>query len=170
MSKIETIKEIITPIAIQYGLKRIYLFGSYAKGTANENSDIDLLIEKGKPLSLLKLSGFRQDVEAAMNLSDDHPMKITEYAVKEFSDLRVSDNGNIMVFQVLYYVKPANFHKYHEAGSTIKFGEDQGKWAYWASHYTSVAMVRIENSDKWAKVFSGGSIEFNYVESYYAAY
>lgn len=71
MSKIETIKEIITPIAIQYGLKRIYLFGSYAKGTANENSDIDLLIEKGKPLSLLKLSGFRQDVEAAMNLSVD---------------------------------------------------------------------------------------------------
>ena len=71
MSKIETIKETITPIAIQYGLKRIYLFGSYAKGTANENSDIDLLIEKGKPLSLLKLSGFRQDVEAAMNLPVD---------------------------------------------------------------------------------------------------
>lgn len=108
--------------------------------------------------------------EAAMNLSDDHPMKITDYAVKEFSDLRVSENGNIMVFQVLYYVKPANFDKYHEAGSTIKYKEDEGQWAYWASHYTSVAMVRIENSNKWEKVFSGGSIELSHVENYYAAY
>lgn len=56
---------------MEYGLKRIYLFGSFAKGTANKDSDIDLLIEKGKPMSLLKLSGFRQDVEEKMNRSVD---------------------------------------------------------------------------------------------------
>lgn len=71
MPDIITIKNAVTPIAKQYGLKRIYLFGSYAKGTANENSDIDLLIEKGKSLSLLMLSGFRQDVEEILNLSVD---------------------------------------------------------------------------------------------------
>ena len=71
MPDIITIKDAIIPIAKQYGLKRIYLFGSYAKGTANENSDIDLLIEKGKSLSLLMLSGFRQDVEDRLNLSVD---------------------------------------------------------------------------------------------------
>ncbi len=71
MPDIITIKNAVTPIAKQYGLKRIYLFGSYAKGTANENSDIDLLIEKGKSLSLLMLSGFRQDVEETLNLSVD---------------------------------------------------------------------------------------------------
>ena len=71
MPEIETIRTIIRPIAIEYGLKKIYLFGSYAKGTANENSDIDLLIEKGKPMSLLKLSGFRQAVEEKINLSVD---------------------------------------------------------------------------------------------------
>ena len=46
MPEIDTIKAMIRPLAIKYGLKRIYLFGSFAKGTANEDSDIDLLIEK----------------------------------------------------------------------------------------------------------------------------
>ena len=71
MPEIDWIKAIIQPLAVEYGLKRIYLFGSFAKGTANEDSDIDLLIEKGKPMSLLKLSGFRQDVEEKMKRSVD---------------------------------------------------------------------------------------------------
>ena len=56
MPDINEIKKIVVPIAYSYGVKRLYLFGSYAKGTANEKSDIDLLVEKGKPMSLLKLS------------------------------------------------------------------------------------------------------------------
>ena len=69
MTDIYTIKETIKPIARSYGVKRIYLFGSYAKGSADENSDIDLLVEKGKPMSLLKLSGMRQSVQEALDLS-----------------------------------------------------------------------------------------------------
>ena len=71
MTDIYTIKETIKPIARSYAVKRIYLFGSYAKGSANENSDIDLLVEKGKPMSLLKLSGMRQSVQEALDLSVD---------------------------------------------------------------------------------------------------
>ena len=71
MTDVLTIKKIITPIARSYGGKRIYLFGSYAKGNATENSDIDLLIEKRKPMSLLKLSGMRQSVEEALELTVD---------------------------------------------------------------------------------------------------
>ena len=71
MTDISTIRKTITPIARSYGVKRIYLFGSYAKGTANEESDIDLLVEKGKPMSLLKLSGMRQRVQEELNLSVD---------------------------------------------------------------------------------------------------
>ena len=136
-----------------------------------ESSGIKDVIYEGKTAEEAMLDfASPKTFEAAMNLSDDHPMKITSYAVKEFENLRVSEDGNIMVFGVLYYVKPANFDEYHEAGSTIKYKEDGGQWAYWASHYTSVAMVRIENSDKWEKVFSGGSIDLSYVENYYAAY
>lgn len=68
---VATIKQAVTPIARSYGVKRIYLFGSYAKGNASENSDVDLLVEKGKPLSLLKLSGMRQSVQDALQLSVD---------------------------------------------------------------------------------------------------
>ncbi|MBD5466957.1 MAG: nucleotidyltransferase [Lachnospiraceae bacterium] len=71
MPDISEIKRIVVPIAHFYGVKRLYLFGSYAKGTASEKSDVDLLVEKGKPMSLLKLSGMRQMVQEALNLSVD---------------------------------------------------------------------------------------------------
>lgn len=71
MPDIATIRDVIEPIAKSYGVKRIYLFGSYAKGTATEESDIDLLVEKGTPMSLLKLSGMRQRVQEELNLSVD---------------------------------------------------------------------------------------------------
>ena len=51
--------------------KKVYLFGSYAKHCETEQSDIDLLIEKGSPMSLLKLSGMRQAVEEALGISVD---------------------------------------------------------------------------------------------------
>ena len=41
------IQDIVSRLAQQYGAKRIYLFGSYARGDMNENSDIDLRIDKG---------------------------------------------------------------------------------------------------------------------------
>lgn len=71
MPDIATIQRIISPIARSYGVKRIYLFGSYAKGTATDESDIDLLVEKGDPMSLLKLSGMRQQVEEELELPVD---------------------------------------------------------------------------------------------------
>ena len=63
--------EALRHIAAKYGIRRAYLFGSYAKGLANENSDVDLLIEKGRPLSLLMLSGMLQDAREAIGLPVD---------------------------------------------------------------------------------------------------
>ena len=71
MPDISEIQKIVVPIAHAYGVKRLYLFGSYAKGTANEKSDVDLLVEKESTMSLLKLSGMRQMVQEALNLSVD---------------------------------------------------------------------------------------------------
>ena len=71
MQDIKSIQETIRPIAREYGIKRVYLFGSYAKGTATEESDVDLLIEAGRKLTLLGLSGLRQDVSELLNLSVD---------------------------------------------------------------------------------------------------
>ena len=44
----EEITDIVAPVAERYGVERVYVFGSYAKGTADAFSDVDLLIYPGK--------------------------------------------------------------------------------------------------------------------------
>ena len=58
---IEELRRIITPIAQAHGLRSVSLFGSYSKGTARRDSDVDLKIEKGSAMSLFQLSGLRLD-------------------------------------------------------------------------------------------------------------
>ena len=43
----------------QYGLERAYLFGSYARGDATPESDVDIRIDKGRLRGLFALSGLR---------------------------------------------------------------------------------------------------------------
>lgn len=42
---IEEIRQKILPVALQYRLHTVYLFGSYARGEAQADSDIDLLVD-----------------------------------------------------------------------------------------------------------------------------
>ncbi|SJZ64469.1 hypothetical protein SAMN02745116_01039 [Pilibacter termitis] len=41
---IEEIKEKVKPIAKKYHVKEMYLFGSYARGTATDSSDLDFVV------------------------------------------------------------------------------------------------------------------------------
>lgn len=65
---IQEITEIITPIAKKHQLKAVYLFGSYARGTATESSDIDLLIDtSGTSIrTLLDLGAVYCELEEAL--------------------------------------------------------------------------------------------------------
>ncbi|MBQ7520378.1 MAG: nucleotidyltransferase domain-containing protein [Clostridia bacterium] len=60
---VEEIRQIAAPLARQYGIGALYLFGSYARGEARPNSDIDLRVEKGKLTNLLQLGGLYCDLE-----------------------------------------------------------------------------------------------------------
>ncbi len=62
------IQKIVTPIAQRYGLRAVYLFGSYARGAATENSDVDLLVDtEGSGVkSLLDLAAVYCDLEEAL--------------------------------------------------------------------------------------------------------
>ena len=62
MYTIETIREKVIPIAKKYGVKKISLFGSYARGEADEKSDLDFLFKKGRVLGL-EYFGFVNDLE-----------------------------------------------------------------------------------------------------------
>lgn len=68
---IEELRRIISPIAQQHGVESVSLFGSYSRGTASADSDVDLKIEKGQLRSLFQLCGFRLAVEDALKLPVD---------------------------------------------------------------------------------------------------
>lgn len=68
-----TINEIadrISPVAEAYDIDRIYLFGSYARGEATENSDIDLYVEFSSPLGL-RYCSFVSDIEECLGVQVD---------------------------------------------------------------------------------------------------
>ena len=60
---IDEIREKATPIAIRYGIDSLSLFGSYARGEADEHSDLDFFIEKGELRTLFEHSGLILDLE-----------------------------------------------------------------------------------------------------------
>ena len=68
---IEEIKKKILPILEDYRVKKIGLFGSYARGEIKENSDIDILIEIEKDISLLDFVGLKQEIEEALGKKVD---------------------------------------------------------------------------------------------------
>lgn len=68
---IEEIKDKTTPIAKSYGIERMSLFGSYARGEAKDDSDVDLYIERGKLKSLLQYFAFVDELENVLNCHVD---------------------------------------------------------------------------------------------------
>jgi len=46
----ELLREKYPYLVSEYGVKRIGLFGSHVKGTSSEASDVDLVVEFGRPI------------------------------------------------------------------------------------------------------------------------
>jgi predicted nucleotidyltransferase len=64
---IPEIAQIVAPVAKVHGVRKIALFGSYARGEATESSDIDFhLIDKGEICGLFQLAGFQIALEEAL--------------------------------------------------------------------------------------------------------
>lgn len=62
-----SIARIVSPIAERYGVDRVALFGSRARGDAREDSDYDFLITNGQIRSLFTLAAFLTDLENALH-------------------------------------------------------------------------------------------------------
>ncbi|OGE19775.1 hypothetical protein A3J19_02490 [Candidatus Daviesbacteria bacterium RIFCSPLOWO2_02_FULL_41_8] len=87
--RIAEIKNKILPILKQAGVKKSSLFGSYVKGEETKSSDIDILVEPPKTMSLFGLAGLKLDLEEALNKEVDivtynsiHPL-LKEYILKD---------------------------------------------------------------------------------------
>ena len=79
---LQEIKDIVIPIAKTYGVSKVGVFGSYARGDANENSDVDIYIEKGKLRSLIQYFSFVNDLEHSLGCHVD--VVTTNAADREF--------------------------------------------------------------------------------------
>lgn len=61
---LDEIKAIAVPLAEQYGLAALYLFGSYARGEATPASDLDFRVDRSGMKDLLALGGFCSELES----------------------------------------------------------------------------------------------------------
>ncbi len=69
--KLKAKREEILQIAAQYGARNIRVFGSVARGEANEKSDVDFLVDMELGRSLLDLSGLFMDLRELLGLEVD---------------------------------------------------------------------------------------------------
>lgn len=92
---VEEIRDCITPIAKEYGVEKVYLFGSYARGEATEQSDLDFRIDKGEIRGYFALGGLYNKLTDALDKPID--LVTTESLDDEFIK-------NIAPEEVLLYV------------------------------------------------------------------
>ena len=68
---IDKIKDVVKPIANKYNVQSIYLFGSYARGDANENSDLDFLVFGGDKFKLTNIFALAEELRIAFQRQVD---------------------------------------------------------------------------------------------------
>ena len=68
---INDIRQKINSIAVEYGVERIYLFGSYARGGNSTSNDLDFRIDRGRVKGLLQLGALYSDLEAMFGMPVD---------------------------------------------------------------------------------------------------
>jgi len=68
---IDEIRRKIAPIFKRYGVKRAGVFGSCVRRKMREDSDIDILVEIEKDISLLDFIGLKLEIEDALGRKID---------------------------------------------------------------------------------------------------
>ncbi len=92
----EKIREVVKRVAPKYEIDSIYLFGSYARGDATEESDCDFRVEGGNMSGLFELGGLYADLEDALGKPID--LVMTDSMRESFYEL-IKDE------EVLVYAK-----------------------------------------------------------------
>jgi uncharacterized protein len=83
LEEIKKKKQQLYQIAAKYGISRIYVFGSVARGENREVSDIDFLIEMDENVSALGVGAFQYEVQQLLETKID---VIPTYALQNIED------------------------------------------------------------------------------------
>ena len=100
-NKVYTIDEIrakAVPIAKKYGVKRLSLFGSYARGEADAQSDLDFLYDadNSKVKSLFDYMDFVEDLEDAFGCHID----LVEDGISDKNFLTAIQENEVLLYAV----------------------------------------------------------------------
>ena len=68
---INQLRDLVSPVAKQFGVKRVYVFGSYGRKEATAKSDLDLRIDAGNIRSLFEMADFRLTLEERLAMPVD---------------------------------------------------------------------------------------------------
>lgn len=97
MHSIEKIGKAVSSAASELDIARAYLFGSYARGEANEDSDVDICLETGTSFSLFNAGAFVSELERTLGV----PVDVTTER-----SLFPGARSNMLVDRVLLYERP----------------------------------------------------------------
>ena len=87
---LKQIKQAIKPILNNYGINDIYLFGSYARGEANEDSDIDIYCEKGNIKTFFDLEQMIDELEKSLNKKVD--ILFSSSTINEYFENKIKED------------------------------------------------------------------------------
>lgn len=68
---LDELRAAIEPLARRYGIRRVVLFGSYARGDATGKSDIDLLVFGGDTFRAAMIYAMAEDLRCALQKNVD---------------------------------------------------------------------------------------------------
>lgn len=68
---IKDIEKLVKPIAEKYEVKELYLFGSYARGEADESSDLDFLVYGGENFKLTMIFSLAEELRKVLKKDVD---------------------------------------------------------------------------------------------------
>ncbi len=92
--QIQEIKRLSEPVFKRYKIKRAGVFGSVARGMANPDSDIDILVDMDLSYDLLDFLRFKQELESNLQKKVD---------VVEYRAIKPLIRENILKSEVVIY-------------------------------------------------------------------
>lgn len=93
VTSFEELCSAVRPVAEKYGVERIILFGSMARGDSKEGSDYDFCVRLGEIDDLVKLCGFIIDLEALLGT---HVDVVSERTLDEDFSKEVLSDGKLV--------------------------------------------------------------------------
>lgn len=87
------IRESIITILRRYDAERIAIFGSYARGEANNKSDIDILVRFARPKSLIQIVQIEDEIKKSIHMNVD---LVTENAVSPYLEGSIHQDKQVI--------------------------------------------------------------------------